>query len=118
VHVARHSLGEPKPTVIGNNVTIGASCVCRPFGWEFETFLHVYCDDRADDSCAHICCATAGHGACIHACTIEDDVLIGMGALVLDGAKVRCNSKLAAQLLLLRKQCTVYVSTRSASVLC
>lgn len=24
VHVARHSLGEPAPTVIGNNVTIGA----------------------------------------------------------------------------------------------
>lgn len=23
VHVARHSLGEPAPTVIGNNVTIG-----------------------------------------------------------------------------------------------
>jgi gamma-carbonic anhydrase len=29
---------------------------------------------------------TVGHGAILHACTIEDEVLIGMGAKVLDGA--------------------------------
>ena len=32
---------------------------------------------------------TIGHKAIIHACTIEDAVLIGMGAIVLDGALVR-----------------------------
>lgn len=32
---------------------------------------------------------TIGHGAVIHACTIEDDCLIGMHATVLDGAIVR-----------------------------
>ena len=32
---------------------------------------------------------TIGHKAIIHACTIEDAVLIGMGAVVLDGAVVR-----------------------------
>ena len=32
---------------------------------------------------------TIGHGAIIHACTIEDACLIGMGATVLDGATVR-----------------------------
>ncbi|PKM14590.1 MAG: gamma carbonic anhydrase family protein [Gammaproteobacteria bacterium HGW-Gammaproteobacteria-2] len=31
---------------------------------------------------------TIGHGAIIHACTIEDACLIGMGAIVLDGAVV------------------------------
>ncbi|HOA91274.1 MAG: gamma carbonic anhydrase family protein [Bacillota bacterium] len=31
---------------------------------------------------------TIGHGAIIHSCTIEDDVLIGMGATILDGAVV------------------------------
>ena len=31
---------------------------------------------------------TVGHRAIIHGCTIEDDVLIGMGAIVLDGAVV------------------------------
>ncbi|GGZ67763.1 gamma carbonic anhydrase family protein [Lysobacter xinjiangensis] len=32
---------------------------------------------------------TIGHKAVIHACVIEDAVLIGMGAIVLDGAVVR-----------------------------
>ncbi|MGN6514110.1 MAG: gamma carbonic anhydrase family protein [Lysobacteraceae bacterium] len=32
---------------------------------------------------------TIGHKAIIHACTIEDAVLVGMGAVVLDGAVIR-----------------------------
>jgi carbonic anhydrase/acetyltransferase-like protein (isoleucine patch superfamily) len=32
---------------------------------------------------------TIGHKAIVHACTIEDAVLIGMGAIVLDGAVVK-----------------------------
>lgn len=32
---------------------------------------------------------TVGHGAILHACTIEDTVLIGMGARVLDGAVIK-----------------------------
>ena len=32
---------------------------------------------------------TIGHKAVIHACTIEDAVLVGMGAIVLDGAVVK-----------------------------
>lgn len=31
---------------------------------------------------------TVGHGAILHACTVEDDCLIGMGSIVLDGATV------------------------------
>ncbi len=31
---------------------------------------------------------TIGHGAIIHACTIDDLVLIGMGAIILDGAHI------------------------------
>ena len=31
---------------------------------------------------------TVGHGAILHACTIEDECLIGMGATILDGAKL------------------------------
>lgn len=31
---------------------------------------------------------TVGHGAIIHACTIDDLVLIGMGAIILDGAHI------------------------------
>lgn len=39
---------------------------------------------------------TIGHGAILHACTIEDLVLIGMGATVLDGATVKRNSMVGA----------------------
>lgn len=31
---------------------------------------------------------TVGHGAIIHACAIRDEVLVGMGATILDGAEI------------------------------
>lgn len=39
---------------------------------------------------------TIGHGATIHAATIEDNVLIGMGATIMDGAKVCTGAGVAA----------------------
>jgi len=39
---------------------------------------------------------TIGHGAIVHACTIEDGCLIGMGATVLDGAVVKKNGFVGA----------------------
>ncbi len=39
---------------------------------------------------------TIGHAAIIHACTIEDECLIGMGATVLDGARVGAQSIVGA----------------------
>lgn len=39
---------------------------------------------------------TVGHNAILHACDIEDNVLIGMGAIVMDGARIRKNSVVAA----------------------
>ena len=39
---------------------------------------------------------TIGHGALIHGCTIEDQCLIGMGAIVLNGARVGTGSIVAA----------------------
>ncbi|KAL6747015.1 mitochondrial NADH:ubiquinone oxidoreductase 32 kDa subunit [Haematococcus lacustris] len=60
VHVAKHSIdGKPKPTVIGNNVTVG-------------------------------------HCATLHACTIGDDCLVGMGSTVLDNCVVESGSIVAA----------------------
>lgn len=32
---------------------------------------------------------TVGHRAIVHACTVEDRVLVGMGAILMDGATVR-----------------------------
>lgn len=34
---------------------------------------------------------TVGHNAVIHACTIDDNVLIGMGAVVMDGVHIKKN---------------------------
>lgn len=39
---------------------------------------------------------TIGHAAIIHACTIEDECLIGMGATVLDGSVIGHNSIVGA----------------------
>jgi carbonic anhydrase/acetyltransferase-like protein (isoleucine patch superfamily) len=39
---------------------------------------------------------TVGHRAILHGCRIEDDVLIGMGAIVLSGARVGAGSLVAA----------------------
>lgn len=37
-----------------------------------------------------------GHRAIVHGCTVEDNVLIGMGAIVMDHAKIGKNSIIAA----------------------
>jgi carbonic anhydrase/acetyltransferase-like protein (isoleucine patch superfamily) len=37
-----------------------------------------------------------GHHALVHGCTIQDNVLIGMGAIVMDGCVVESNSIIAA----------------------
>jgi carbonic anhydrase/acetyltransferase-like protein (isoleucine patch superfamily) len=39
---------------------------------------------------------SVGHGAILHGCTIQDQVLIGMGAVVLNGAKVGDGSIIGA----------------------
>ena len=43
---------------------------------------------------------TVGHGALIHGCTIEDQCLIGMGAILLNGAHIGTGSIVAAGTLL------------------
>ena len=39
---------------------------------------------------------TVGHGAIVHGCVLEDDVLVGMGAIVMNGAHVGAGSIVAA----------------------
>jgi gamma-carbonic anhydrase len=41
-------------------------------------------------------CVSIAHGAIIHGCTIHDNVLIGMGAIVMDDAVIESNSIVAA----------------------
>lgn len=42
---------------------------------------------------------TVGHGAIVHACTVSNEVLIGMGAVVLDGAVIGEQSIVGAKAL-------------------
>ena len=39
---------------------------------------------------------TIGHNAVIHSCTIDDDVLVGMGAIIMDGVHIKKNSIVGA----------------------
>jgi carbonic anhydrase/acetyltransferase-like protein (isoleucine patch superfamily) len=43
-----------------------------------------------------------GHSAIVHGCTINDDVLIGMGAIVMDGCVVNSNCIIAAGAVMLQ----------------
>jgi carbonic anhydrase/acetyltransferase-like protein (isoleucine patch superfamily) len=42
---------------------------------------------------------TVGHSAIVHVCPIDDEVLIGMGAIVLDGAEIGARSIIGANAL-------------------
>lgn len=39
---------------------------------------------------------TVGHMVCLHGCVVEDDVLVGIGAIVLNGARIGRGSVVAA----------------------
>ncbi len=56
------------------------------------TVIHVE-DDKGVHIGDHV---TVGHSAIIHACRIGDHSLIGMGAIVLNGAEIGKGSKVAA----------------------
>ena len=40
--------------------------------------------------------ATCGHRALLHACRVDDEVLVGMGAIVMDGAEIGARSIVGA----------------------
>lgn len=39
---------------------------------------------------------SVGHLACIHGCTVEDEVLVGIGAVILNGARIGSGSVIGA----------------------
>ena len=43
---------------------------------------------------------TCGHSAVLHACSIDDEVLVGMGAIILDGAEIGARSIIGANALI------------------
>jgi carbonic anhydrase/acetyltransferase-like protein (isoleucine patch superfamily) len=61
-----------------------------------NTVVHVTHGTAPTDIGARV---TVGHGAIIHGCTIADEVLVGMGATVLDHAEIGRHSIVGAQAL-------------------
>jgi carbonic anhydrase/acetyltransferase-like protein (isoleucine patch superfamily) len=98
----------PNATIVGN-VTAGDDC-----SFWFNTVVRgdvnfikmgnkVNVQDGACIHCTFKKCGTAignnvsiGHNAIVHGCTIHDNVLIGMGAIVMDQAVVHSNTIIAA----------------------
>ncbi len=73
--------GDIQRIVIGPRSNIQDGCVVH-LAEELGTFVGEW--------------VTCGHRAILHACTVEDEVLIGMGATVMDGAVVGARSIVGA----------------------
>lgn len=74
--------GDEKEIVIGERTNIQDNSVIHVATMVQGTYI-------GDD-------VTVGHGCIIHACTIGNRVLIGMGSTVMDGAKVEDDAMVAA----------------------
>jgi len=82
---------------IGENTSIWYNCVLRGDENKIEignstniqdgTVIHI----NKDESTVIGDYVTIGHKAIIHACKIGNNVLIGMGAIILDGAEIEDN---------------------------
>ena len=71
--------GDIKPITIGKRTNI-----------QDGSIVHVTHKSQYSDGCeCHIGSdVTIGHGCIIHACTIEDMALVGMGSVILDGTTI------------------------------
>lgn len=98
----------PNATIVGN-VTMGNECsvwfnaVIRGDVNSIEMGNKVNVQDGAVIHCTYKKSKTVignnvsiGHNAIVHGCTLEDNVLVGMGAIVMDNVQVGSNSIIAA----------------------
>ena len=67
---------------IGNRTNIQDGCVLHVTNGKFPLVIGNY--------------VTVGHNATVHGCTVKDNVLIGMGAVVLDNSLINSNSIVGA----------------------
>lgn len=93
---------------MGNNCSIWFSAVIRGDVNFVKIGNNVNIQDGAVVHCTYKTAATIignnvsiGHNALIHGCTINDNVLVGMGAIVMDGSIIESNSIIAAGAVLL-----------------
>ena len=108
--IARAAWIAPNATVIGD-VMLGAQTsvfygavlrgdiarIVVGEGTNLQDNVVVHLADDGDAVIGAWC--TVGHRAIVHACTVEDECLIGMGATLLDGARIGARSLVGANAL-------------------
>lgn len=94
--------------IIGNNCSVWFNAVVRGDVNSIRIGNNVNIQDGAIIHCTYQKAATTignnvsiGHRAIVHGCTLKDNVLVGMGAIVMDHAIVEENSLIAAGALVL-----------------
>src|SRR6478736_3769021 len=88
---------------MGNNCTVWFNAVVRGDVHSITVGDNTNIQDGAVIHCTYQKAKTVigsnvsiAHNAIVHGCTLEDNVLIGMGAIVMDGAVIGSNSVIAA----------------------
>ncbi|MEO8861913.1 MAG: gamma carbonic anhydrase family protein [Ginsengibacter sp.] len=89
--------------IMGDDCSVWFNAVIRGDVNSIRMGNKVNVQDGAIIHCTYLKAATEignnvsiGHNAIVHGCVIEDNVLVGMGAIVMDHAKIGSNSIIAA----------------------
>jgi carbonic anhydrase/acetyltransferase-like protein (isoleucine patch superfamily) len=89
--------------IMGDDCSIWFNAVIRGDVNSIRMGNKVNVQDGAVIHCTYLKAATVignnvsiGHNAIVHGCVIDDNVLVGMGAIVMDNAKIGSNSIIAA----------------------
>ena len=89
--------------IMGNDCSIWFNAVVRGDVNFIRLGNKVNVQDGAVIHCTYNRCGTTignkvsiGHNAIVHGCTIQDNVLVGMGAIIMDKAEVQSNTIIAA----------------------
>lgn len=97
--------------IMGDNCTVWFNAVVRGDVHSIRIGNNTNIQDGAVIHCTYLKASTTigssvsiGHNAIVHGCTVEDNVLIGMGAIVMDNAIVRAGAVIAAGAVVLQGQ--------------
>lgn len=96
--------------IMGNNCTVWFNAVVRGDVNSITIGDNTNIQDGAVIHCTYQRAQTVigknvsiAHNAIVHGCTVEDNVLIGMGAIIMDDAVIGSNSVIAAGAIILPK---------------
>ncbi|MGY6211464.1 gamma carbonic anhydrase family protein [Cytobacillus firmus] len=100
IHGSAQVIGDVR---IAKNVSVWPQSVLRA---DDDNFIEIGEGSNIQDGCiCHVTpeaplrigkMVTVGHGAILHACTIEDGALIGIGSIILDGAVIEKGAQVGA----------------------